>query len=96
MLLMPYEAMTNIRIRFVAKPGKHCADKKKYRGSVETAYGIYERMILIYYWMIPELSTVQTVSFVSLISLKPFPNSGFAEEVEVEDAFWMLPLVLTR
>ena len=46
--------------------------------------------------MIPELSTVQTVSLVSLMSLNPFPSSGRAEEVEEEDAFWMFPLVLIR
>lgn len=69
---------------------------KKYRGSEKRPTVFYERMILLYYWMIPELSTVQTVSLESLISLKPFPNSGLEAETEVEDAFWMFPLVFTR
>lgn len=53
-------------------------------------------MIVISYWMIPELSTVQMVSFASLMSLKPLPNSGLEAEVELADADWIFPLVLTR
>ena len=45
--------------------------------------------------MIPDVSTVQTVSLLSLISLNPFPSSGREAEEEEEVAFWMVPLVFT-
>ena len=51
---------------------------------------------IIFYWMIPEVSTVQVVSLLSLISLNPFPSSGRDVEEEEEVAFWMVPLVFTR
>ena len=51
---------------------------------------------IIFYWMIPDVSTVQAVSLLSLISLNPFPSSGREAEEEEEVAFWMVPLVFTR
>lgn len=40
-----------------------------------------------YLWMIPLVLTVQILSLASLISLYPLPSSGFAEDLEEEDAF---------
>ena len=39
--------------------------------------------------MIPDVSTVQTVSLLSLISLNPFPSSGRVAEEE-EEGEWLL------
>ena len=49
-----------------------------------------------YSWMMPFASTVQILSLESFTSLKPFPSSGLAADLEEEDAFWMAPLVPTR
>lgn len=52
--------------------------------------------VLLCYCTTPFTSTVKVTPLLSLKSLCPAPSSGFTEDLEALEAFWIAPAVLTR